>query len=121
VNHISDIKEFLYYEGYDVLMPDYVGSESEIKEIHNENLEDCDAIIFYFGESNKKWNRDILRELRKHPDLNKMQPLMAKCIYVEKGIEPPATHLATIAEGKTVFSDKNLKPFLQILESAKTL
>ncbi len=120
-NHITDIKETLYYEGYDVLMPDYLGSESEIKEIHQENLEDCHAILLYFGASNKKWNRDILRELRKHPDFEKNHPLLERCIYVEEDVEPPAIHVATIVQGKVLYSNESLKPFLHSLESKKTL
>jgi len=57
-----------YFEG---LVSDYLGSESETKEIHQENLEDCDVILFYFGASNKKWNRDIVRALRKQPSRRK--------------------------------------------------
>ena len=97
-------------------MPDYLDSESETKKIHKENLKDCNAILIYFGASNKKWNRDSERELRKHPDFERKEPLQASCIYVEKGIAPPAIQLATVVHGKALFSNDSLKPFLQTLE-----
>jgi|GEM_PF-5300270 len=116
-NHITDLKDYLYQEGFDVLMPDYLGSESEIQEFHYENLEDCDAMLFYFGTSNQKWNREQLRMLRKNPDFEQEHSLLTPFIYVEKGIEPPALHAVSVVQAEELFDNKRMKAFLQNLES----
>jgi hypothetical protein len=114
-NHIDEIEDFLFRSGYDVLKPDYSGSESETEEIHNDNLEDCNAVLIYFGEADLKWNHDRLRELRKQPDLGSPEPLIAKSIYVESALEIPATHAATVLKSKSSFSEDCLSAFLKVL------
>ncbi len=119
-NHINDIKKTLYNEGYEVLTTEYEGDESEIKKIHQDYLKDCDAILLYLGASNRTWNRDVVIELRKHPDFDRSSPLLARGIYVEKDLDPPATQLATIIQGIDSYSSESLKRFLNKLESQHT-
>jgi len=114
-NHINEIKNFLFRSGYEVLMPNYSGSESETEEIHKENLEDCDAVLIYFGEADLKWNHDRLRGLRKQPDLGSPEPLSAKGIYVESALEIPVTHAATVLKSKSNFSEDCLSAFFKVL------
>ncbi len=115
-NHINEIKNLLFRSGYEVLMPNYSESVSETEEIHKENLEDCDAVLIYFGEADLKWNHDRLRQLRKQPDLGSPEPLSAKGIYVESALETPATHAATVLNSRSSFSEDCLSGFLKALQ-----
>jgi hypothetical protein len=62
---IASLRDFLFDQRFEVLLPLFEGDESEVRLDHEDNLRSCDLAIIYHGESTDLFLRRKLRELRK--------------------------------------------------------
>ncbi len=58
-------QEFLFGQGFDVMCSVCEGDEAEIRELHEENLRTCDAVLIHYGAGNQTWFERKLKELLK--------------------------------------------------------
>ena len=78
----SALGDYLYEQGFEVILPVFEGEESQIRKDHEENLSVCDAVLFYYGEGNELWLRQKLREVQKSAAFGRKKPIVIKAIYV---------------------------------------
>lgn len=62
---IQPWQQFFFEQGLEVLHPYFEGSETEVRESHEENLQSCDAVLIHYGSAGEPWLRRKLRELQK--------------------------------------------------------
>ena len=74
--------DYLYDQGFEVILPVFEGDEAQIRKDHEENLSMCDAVLFYYGEGNELWLRQKLREVQKSAAFGRKKPIVIKAIYV---------------------------------------
>ena len=78
----SALADYLYEQGFEVILPVFEGEEAQIRKDHEENLSVCDAVLFYYGEGNELWLRQKLREVQKSAAFGRKKPIVIKAIYV---------------------------------------
>jgi len=82
IDAIQPLEDFLFNNGYEVVIPIFDGDESQIREDHTENLKNCNACIIFFGNANELWLRSKMRDFMKISGYGRTQPLNAKAVYV---------------------------------------
>jgi hypothetical protein len=115
----SAIADYLYEQGYEVILPVFDGDEVQIRKDHEENLSICDAVLFYYGEGNELWLRQKLREVQKSAAFGRKKPILLKAIYVAPPDSPTKarfrTREALVIDQRTAFDPAGLGPFISQL------
>lgn len=88
LDHIVQMEDFLFEQGFEVIIPVFDGEEANIRLDHQENLKMCDGVILYYGESNELWVRAKVRELLKIAGYGRPTPLRHKMIYLVATEDP---------------------------------
>jgi hypothetical protein len=57
--------DFLFEQGLEVTRPIFEGDDAEIREYHQENLDNCDAALILYGAGSECWLHRQLREVQK--------------------------------------------------------
>ncbi len=57
------IEDFLFEQGYEVILPLFDGDEDQIRTDHEENLQACEGMLIYWGSAERHWLRKKSREL----------------------------------------------------------
>ncbi|MCB0288901.1 MAG: hypothetical protein KDH97_01470, partial [Calditrichaeota bacterium] len=68
--------------GFEVLLPVFEGNESDIREIHKENLRICDAVLIYYNQASEPWINFKMNDLRKAPGYGRSEPFLASAVYI---------------------------------------
>ncbi|MEO1050032.1 MAG: toll/interleukin-1 receptor domain-containing protein [Bacteroidota bacterium] len=79
---VNPLKEYLFDEGFEPILPVFKGEEDAIREDHIENLKNCHAVIIFHGEGDELWMRSKDRELKKVMGYGRGEPFKAKAIYL---------------------------------------
>ncbi len=122
-NFITPVKDYLFKKGYEVICSLFEGDETQLREDHQENLKQCDAVLIYYGSAKQNWLRFKQGDLRKAPGLGRSRPFLAKAIYVA----PPAleekesfkTHEAHVIKNFGEFDPAGLAEFLNEITTQK--
>jgi hypothetical protein len=116
------VEDFLFGEGYEVIVPVFDGDEAEVRREHEESLSVCDGVLLYYGTANELWLRRKLREIQKSAAFGRKAPISGKAILVA----PPGsttkqrlrTHEALVIDQQGGFDPAPLRPFLSQLRIA---
>ena len=115
------LADYLYEQGFEVILPVFEGEESQIRKDHEENLSVCDAVLFYYGEGNELWLRQKLREVQKSAAFGRKKPIVIKAIYVAPPDNPTKakfrTREAMVIDQRAPFDPAALSGFISQLHS----
>ncbi len=116
---VIPVQNYLFDQGFEVILPAFEGEAQEIREDHEENLRTCDAVLIYYGAANDLWLRKQLREVQKSAGYGREQPLRAKaiCVAPPKTLqkEQLRTREALVLSQLEGFMPESLQPFLMDL------
>lgn len=84
---VQPLQEHLFSLGFEVVLPLFEGDETQLRELNDTELRDCDGLLLYYGVGGELWLRQKLAELRRLPALGRRSPLRASGIC----LAPPAT------------------------------
>ena len=76
------MEDWLFDQGFDVLTPNFEGSEVEVSAMHRKNLQICDGVLVYFGAGTKAWVEMKLMDVRQAPGYGRDKPILVKTVYV---------------------------------------
>ena len=82
IDEIRPLEDYLFDNGYEVVIPIFEGDESGIREDHIENLKNCSAAIIFFSNANELWLRSKTRDFLKINGYGRDKPLAFKAIYI---------------------------------------
>jgi hypothetical protein len=82
LDEIRPLEDFLFDNGYEVVIPIFEGDESDIREDHIENLKTCNGVILFFSQANELWLRSKMRDFMKISGYGREKPLAFKAVYV---------------------------------------
>lgn len=115
-NHIFD-------RGWEAMLPAFEGDEAEVRQDHQANLCDCDAVLIYYGSGNDLWLRAKLRDLQKVAGYGRTTPMVAKAIYIAAPETPKKQMLRTndaiVLRELDTFTPATLAPFVDQLAQAQ--
>lgn len=123
VDAAQPLVDWLFDQGFEVILPLFDGDEEEVRLEHEESLRTCDAVLLYYGESGEPWLRRKLREIQKSAGQGREQPLLARGIYVASPPSPQKERLRTLEamvlrEPPAGFGPEALATFLAAIENA---
>ncbi|MBV8544644.1 MAG: hypothetical protein JO093_13880 [Acidobacteria bacterium] len=81
VTAAQPLEDYLFSEGFEVVLPVFDDDEAQARLEHEENLRSADVILLYYGAGDELWLRRKLRELQKSAALGRERPLYARGIY----------------------------------------
>jgi hypothetical protein len=119
------LEDHLFANGLEVVLPVFDEDEAQARLEHEENLQDCDAVIVFYGAGSELWLRRKLRELQKSAGLGREKPWLARAIYLGAPATPQKERFRTLEatllrEPAGGFDDAVLEPFLTEIRTAKT-
>jgi serine/threonine protein kinase len=82
------LEDFFYDQGIDVSLPGFEAEESDVQQIHIQNLRDCDAVLIYYGAAGMHWVDFKIRDLQKAAGYRDSRPIPVSAVYVA----PPFNH-----------------------------
>ncbi len=115
MDNITELEDFLYDSGCEVMIPAFEGEEDDLIADHRENLKSCDAVVIYYGEGNDLWMRSITRDLTKIAGYGRTRPLELKVVFLaapgSKQKERFRSHGTIVIDGINGFSPELMGPF----------
>jgi hypothetical protein len=121
---LEPLEDFFYAEGIEVSLPGFEAEETEVQQIHIQNLRDCDAALIYYGAAGMHWVDFKLRDLQKAAGYRDSRPIPVSAVYVA----PPFNHrkerfksLSTevIRQADGPFAPEALRDFVAAVRRAK--
>jgi serine/threonine protein kinase len=85
---LEPLEDFFYEQGIEVSLPAFEAEESEVQQIHIQNLRDCDAALIYYGAAGMHWVDFKIRDLQKAAGYRSARPIRVSAVY----IAPPFNH-----------------------------
>jgi len=79
---VEPIEDYLFERGIEVSLPGFDVEEARVQEVHQQNLEDCDAVLVYYGVAGKSWVDIKLRELIKARGYRGGRTIAVQAVYV---------------------------------------
>ena len=116
VDSIKPLEDYLYDQGFEVLIPIFEGEESLIRTDHIENLKMCDVAIIFFERANEIWLRSKTRDFLKISGYGRSKPLEKKILFVSGETNPTKERLrmqdAELINATTSFPEAQLNQIL---------
>lgn len=117
------LEDFLFNEGFEILLPIFDGDESQLRHEHEENLKLCDGLILFYGNANELWLRSMTRDMMRMPALGRQHPLLAKMAFVSEPATPQKerfrSHEMTVVNGIAGFKPELLNDFISKMKTGK--
>lgn len=121
---IAPLKQYLFNQGFEVVLPVFDGEESALREDHENQLRDCDALLIYYGAGGELWLRQKLAELRRLSGLCRAVPLGTAAIVVAAPTTAAKlslmTHDALVLRMLEDFAPAALQPFIAAVRAARS-
>ena len=105
---VEAIEDFFYDRGIEVMLPEFEGTESEVSAIHIQSLQDCDAVMIYYGTCAKSWVDIKLRELTKALGYRDGQPIDLRVVYIAPSDDRRKTRFKSLSAEIIRQTDDNL-------------
>jgi serine/threonine protein kinase len=121
---LEPLEDFLYDQGIEVSLPGFEAEESEVQQIHIQNLRDCDAALIYYGAAGMHWVDFKIRDLQKAAGYRDSRPIAVSAVY----IAPPFNHrkerfksvsTSVIRQTEPSFTPELLTDFVAAVRQAK--
>jgi hypothetical protein len=81
------IADHLSVSGYEVIIPEFKGTILESRQIHQLNLNKCDAVLIYMSKVSEKWVNSKAHDVLKSPGFGRKKVMRNKIVLVEKGVK----------------------------------
>lgn len=94
---IETLEDFFFEQGIEVILPEFQGSESEVSNVHIQNLQDCDAVLVYYGNTVKSWVDIKLRELTKATGYRDGRTIDHRCVYIAPPLDRRKERFKTLS------------------------
>lgn len=121
---IEPLEDFFYSRGIEVSLPGFEADESEVQQIHIQNLRDCDAALIFYGAAGMHWVDFKIRDLQKAAGYRDSQPIRVSTVYVA----PPFNHrkerfksvsVDVVRQSQEAFDPAALESFVSSLRQVK--
>jgi TIR domain len=117
----TPLRKFLKGRGFEVLIPLFEGDAATVRQNNQDLLQECDAVILFYGAADEAWKRSIANELKKATAYRGAKPFLASYIYLA---DPPTESKRDLIEmeepnlidGLQGFSDTLTLKFIAAME-----
>ena len=121
---LEPLEDFFFEQGIEVSLPGFEAEESEVQQIHIQNLRDCDAALIYYGAAGMHWVDFKIRDLQKAAGYRDSRPIPVSSVY----LAPPfnrrkerfkSVSTEVIKQEAEVFDSGLLKEFVAAIRKSK--
>jgi len=118
------VRKFCRGLGFAVAIPAFEGDASAVREVHEQLLTNCDAIILFYGAGNEAWKRTIANDLKKMPGYRSGKPLLASYTYLADPRTTDKEDLIDMEESNLIngfgeFSEAAMTAFVKALDPSR--
>jgi hypothetical protein len=92
---VGPLRRYLFDRQLEATLPAFEGDETALREDHETQLRDCDAVLIHHGAGSELWLRQKLGDLRKLAALGRATPLRAAAVLVAAPPTPAKERLMT--------------------------
>jgi hypothetical protein len=79
---VLPIEDYLFAKGFEVKVPLFDGSPSQLRELHHDYLRLCDAMMIYYEDTTHAWLESKLNDILKARGLDRSIPICGNAVYV---------------------------------------
>ena len=112
----------LAQRGHLVTLPLRDGTEAETREVHENEMAFCDAVIIYYGTAREHWVRMKQFDLRKASGWGRTEPFRAAAVWIDEPVTASKRAYtsadAMVIDATTRSLAEALAPFLHLLASS---
>jgi hypothetical protein len=94
---IAPLEDFFFAQEIEVSLPGFDAAESEFQEVHIRNLQDCDAVLIYYGTAGRSWVDFKVRDLAKAAGYRGARPIEVAAVYVAPPMDPRKERFRTVS------------------------
>jgi hypothetical protein len=76
------VRKFCKDHEFEVAMPSFEGDATAVREVHQQLLTACDAVLLYYGAGDEAWKRAIDNDLKKMAGYRGGRPLLGNYTYL---------------------------------------
>ena len=88
LDNIAEVEDYLFDQGFEIVIPLFEGEISEIRQDHEANIKNCDAVILFYGNVKDSWLRSNMRDFLDLDAFGRKKPLNEKAVIIS-GPESP--------------------------------
>jgi hypothetical protein len=115
------LRKALIALGHEVERPLFEGDAAAISSANEDLLQQCDAVLVFYGAGDEAWRRSLQSDLRKAKAYRNGRPLLAQFTWLHEPSTAAKTELIDLDEACLInalngFSEAALAPFLKALE-----
>jgi len=118
---VLPIEDYLFDNGFEVKVPLFEGGPSQLRELHQDYLRLCDAMMIYYRETSHAWLESKLNDILKARGLNRTKRICTSAVYITGEKTPHKerfrTHEAEVIKHFGPFQGEVLAPFVARLHS----
>ena len=81
------IADHLSVSGYEVIISEFSGSILEARQLHQMNLNKCDAVLIFMGHVSEKWVNSKAHDVLKSPGFGRKKAFKNKAIFTDRGVK----------------------------------
>ena len=120
------VRRYLREQGFEVSLPAFEGDATAVRELHQQLMTTCDAVILFYGSGDEAWKRTGDNELRKMPAYPRDKPLLASYTYLAEPKTSDKEDLIDIGEphvidGLAGFLETEMAAFLRDVKRSGAL
>ena len=116
---IEPLEDFFFEQGFDLILPDFDADEALAEKTHRQNLQECDAVMIFYGAARNAWVDVKLRSILKVSGYGRKAKLAFNAVYVappfDRRKERYRTHSAEIIRQPGEFDPSSLRPLCERL------
>jgi serine/threonine protein kinase len=121
---LAPLEDFFYDQGIEVSLPGFEAEESEVQQIHIQNLRDCDAALIYYGAAGMHWVDFKIRDLQKAAGYRDSRPIPVSAVYVAPPFNPRKERFKSVStqvirQAADSFAPGLLAAFVTAMRQAK--
>ena len=114
---VEPLEDYLFEHQIEAIVPEFAGDEAAVAEVHLRNLQDCDAVLVYYGSAPRSWVDIKLREVLKAAGYRDGRPIEVQAVYVAPPFDRRKDRFRTLStevmrQSGDAFDPHVLQPFL---------
>ena len=82
LDNITEVEDYLFEQGFEIVIPLFEGEISEIRQDHEANIKNCDAVILFYGNVKDSWLRSTMRDFLDLDSFGRKKPLNEKAVII---------------------------------------
>jgi hypothetical protein len=114
---VAPLSKYLFNQGFEVLTQADEGEETALRQNHQENLKIADAVMIWWGHTNKVWLDYMMRDLDRARGLGRKTPFRATAVCIAAPQAPDKddfmTHKAQVFRFYEPFALEVLAPLIE--------